>query len=67
MKKTFKAENINCNSCVNIIKNSLWQKFGAIEVDLDKKPVEVTVYIKNKGQEKNFKEQMESLGFAVIG
>ncbi|EAK4373182.1 heavy metal transport/detoxification protein, partial [Campylobacter jejuni] len=33
----FKVKNVNCMNCVNLIKNSLEDEFGNIEVDLDQK------------------------------
>ena len=35
MKKTFKANNISCMSCANLIKGSLEDSFGEIEVNLN--------------------------------
>lgn len=33
----FKVKNVNCMNCVNLIKNSLEDEFGNIEVDLEQK------------------------------
>ena len=66
MKKVFKANNISCNNCANLIKGSLEDDFGTIEVNLETTPKEVTVEIENDDKEKIFKEEMSSLGFEII-
>lgn len=66
MKKTFKANNISCKSCVNLIKGSLEDSFGEIEVNLNATPKEVSVQILNDEQEKSFKKEMNELGFGII-
>ena len=65
MKTTFQVQNINCNSCSNLIKASLEDDFGSIEVNLDKSPVEVTLDIK-ESKKSDFKVEMLDLGFEVI-
>lgn len=66
MKKTFKAQNINCQNCANMIKGSLEDDFGAIEVNLETNPKEVTVEITDEANEAKFKEEMSDIGFDVI-
>jgi len=66
MQKTFKANNISCSSCVNLIKGSLEDDFGIIEVNLESTPKEVSLEIKNNEQEIIFKKEMEELGFSII-
>ncbi|WP_419771414.1 MAG: heavy metal transport/detoxification protein [Candidatus Marinarcus sp.] len=66
MKKTFKAKNISCKNCANLIKATLEDDFGVIEVNLETNPKEVTVEIKNEEQEVIFKEEMGAIGFDVI-
>lgn len=66
MKKTYKAQNINCINCANIIKGSLEDEFGEIEVNLNSTPKEVTVEISDENQEKLFKEEMSDIGFDII-
>lgn len=66
MKKTYKASNISCGNCANMIKVSLEEEFGEIDVNLDTEPKEVTVEIKDESEEKSFFEQMSNLGFEVI-
>lgn len=66
MQKTFKAKNIACGSCSNLIKASLEEKFGEITIDLNKEPKEVTLNIENEAQEASFEEEMKDLGFEII-
>ncbi|RXJ88905.1 heavy metal transport/detoxification protein [Arcobacter sp. CECT 8983] len=66
MQKTFKANNINCQNCSNLIKGSLEEEFGEINVDLTKSPKEVTVEIADESSEAKFKEEMKDLGFEII-
>lgn len=66
MKKIFKANNISCSSCANLIKGSLEDDFGPIEVNLETTPKEVSLEIDNEEQEISFKKEMEELGFTII-
>lgn len=66
MKKTFKAENISCGKCANLIKVSLEDDFGEIEVNLNVNPKEVTVEIVNQAKEELFKVEMSDIGFSII-
>ncbi|WP_419767928.1 heavy metal transport/detoxification protein [Arcobacter sp.] len=66
MKKTYKSDKINCAKCENLIKVSLEDDFGTIDVDLTKTPKEVTVEITSDEQENNFKEEMKDLGFDIL-
>ena len=66
MKKTFKAQNISCINCANLIKASLEDDFGTIEVNLETTPKEVTLEIPNDEKEVIFIEEMGSIGFDII-
>ncbi|RXJ81470.1 heavy metal transport/detoxification protein [Arcobacter sp. F2176] len=66
MKRTYKSEKINCAKCENLIKVSLEDDFGPIDVDLTKTPKEVTVDIDSDEQENNFKNEMKDLGFDIL-
>ena len=66
MKRTYKANNISCNNCANLIKGSLEDDFGTIEVNLDASPKEVTVEIANDAKEHEFKNEMADIGFDII-
>lgn len=65
MKKTYKAPNIACESCANLIKASLEDEFNEIAVNLEATPKEVTVEIKNEEQEQKFLKEMDELGFTI--
>lgn len=66
MKKTYKAQNINCINCANLIKGSLEDEFGEIEVNLETTPKEVTVEIIEGENEAQFINEMQDLGFDII-
>lgn len=66
MKKIYKAKNISCNNCANLIKATLQNNFGEIEVNLEVEPREVSVNIENKNQEEVFKKEMKELDFEII-
>lgn len=66
MKKVFKSKNITCGNCANLIKVSLEEEFGEIEVNLIAEPKEVIVDIKDENQETAFKKDMAELGFEII-
>ncbi len=66
MKKTFKSDKINCQNCANMIKGSLEDDFGSIDVNLETTPKEVTLEIEDDNQEKKFKQEMSDIGFDVI-
>lgn len=66
MKVTYAAQNINCQNCANTIKNALEDDFGIIEVNLNKKPREVSVNLNSQADEEKFKSEMEDLGFNII-
>ena len=66
MKKTFKAQNIACINCANLIKASLEDDFGTIEVNLETTPKEVTLEIPSDEKEVIFIEEMGSIGFDII-
>ncbi|PSM52632.1 heavy-metal-associated domain-containing protein, putative copper metallochaperone CopZ [Campylobacter blaseri] len=61
--KKFKVEGINCQNCANLIKNSLEDDFGKIEVNVADK--EVLVDIKDE-EISNFSKEINDLGFEFI-
>ncbi len=65
MKKTYKANNISCENCANMIKATFFEEFGEINVNLSTSPKEVTLEIKQE-QEQEFKVKMKELGFEII-
>ena len=66
MKKTYKVNNIACGNCANLIKVSLEDKFGKIEINLDIEPKELTINIEDNTQESELKSEMLELGFEII-
>ena len=48
MKKIYKSSDIACGSCANLIKASLEEEYGEIQINLDAEPKEVTVEIKDE-------------------
>ena len=66
MKRTYKAKNISCINCANMIKGSLEEEFGEIEVNLEASPKEVTVEISDEKSEAKFIREMADIGFDII-
>lgn len=61
----FEVANVKCENCVNLIKNSLQDEFGAIEIDLSKEPRILNIDLK-KEQKKAFENALAELGFNII-
>ncbi|ABV52705.1 heavy metal transport/detoxification protein [Campylobacter jejuni] len=59
----FKVKNVNCMNCVNLIKNSLEDEFGNIEVDLEQKILSLNL---EENQVSNFTKEFQDLGFEII-
>ncbi|ANS24239.1 heavy-metal-associated domain-containing protein [Campylobacter jejuni] len=59
----FKVKNVNCMNCVNLIKNSLEDEFGNIEVDLDQKILSLNL---EENQVTNFTKEFQDLGFEIV-
>lgn len=59
----FKVENVNCMNCVNLIKNSLEDEFGNIEVDLEQKILSLNL---EENQVSNFSKEFQDLGFEIV-
>ncbi|AXL34096.1 MULTISPECIES: heavy-metal-associated domain-containing protein [Campylobacter] len=59
----FKVKNVNCMNCVNLIKNSLEDEFGNIEVDLEQKILSLNL---EENQVSNFSKEFQDLGFEII-
>lgn len=56
----FKVKNVNCMNCVNLIKNSLEDEFGNIEVDLDQKILSLNL---EENQVTNFTKKISRFRF----
>ncbi|EAI3768066.1 heavy metal transport/detoxification protein [Campylobacter jejuni] len=59
----FKVKNVNCMNCVNLIKNSLEDEFGNIEVDLEQKILSLKL---EENQVSNFTKEFQDLGFEIV-
>ncbi|HFP7834675.1 heavy metal transport/detoxification protein [Campylobacter jejuni] len=59
----FKVKNVNCMNCINLIKNSLEDEFGNIEVDLEQKILSLNL---EENQVSNFTKEFQDLGFEII-
>ena len=62
----FEVKNINCQSCVNLIKNSLEDEFGDIDMDLSCEPKILTIDINSDEIKAKFIDELNELGFEVI-
>lgn len=60
------VKNINCQSCVNLIKNSLEDEFGNIIIDLTSEPKILTIDINSDEIKAKFIDELNELGFEVI-
>ena len=60
------VKNINCQSCVNLIKNSLEDEFGTIIIDLTSEPKILTIDINSDEIKAKFTDELNELGFEVI-
>lgn len=60
------VKNINCQSCVNLIKNSLEDEFGTIIIDLTSEPKILTIDINSDEIKAKFIDDLNELGFEVI-
>ncbi|WP_086235859.1 heavy metal transport/detoxification protein [Campylobacter devanensis] len=62
----FEVKNINCQSCVNLIKNSLEDEFGTIIIDLTSEPKILTIDINSDEIKAKFIDELNELGFEII-
>ncbi len=58
-----KTKNINCQSCVNLIKASLEDDFGFMQIDIKNKTIDINLQV---DQIQNFKNQLKNLGFEIL-
>lgn len=63
--RKFQVENVKCENCANLIKNSLSDKFGVIEVDLSQEPRIISVNI-DENQISALKQALDELNFSII-
>jgi len=60
--QTFKVQNVKCGGCASTLKSKLADEFGAIEVNLEVMPREITLDIDDVKIPK-LKEALRSLGY----
>lgn len=63
--RKFAVENVKCQNCANLIKNSLSDEFGSVEVDLSSEPRVVSVDI-DEAKIPALKNALSELNFSVI-
>lgn len=63
--KKFEVDNVNCGNCANLIKNSLKDEFGELEVDFSKKPAVLSIEVSDDKIE-SLKEALSDLNFPVL-
>lgn len=64
MKKSFEVLNVKCGGCAGTLKNKLKDKFGDVEVDLEKMPRVITLDIEDD-QMDELKEILRSIGYPL--
>ena len=63
--RKFQVENVKCENCANLIKNSLKEDFGEIAVDMSTQPRTISLDI-NESRVSELKEALKELNFSVI-
>ncbi len=64
MEQTFQVKNVKCGGCASALKEKLFEKFGKVEVNLDKEPREITLYIKEE-QVHALVKSLKKLGYPL--
>ena len=65
MIQTFQVVNVICGGCASTLKEKLFEKFGEVEVDLEKEPREITLDIEEK-EIPALGEALKKLGYPFI-
>ena len=65
MIHTFQVNNVKCGGCASTLKEKLFEKFGEVEVDLEKEPREITLDIEEK-EIPALGEALKKLGYPFI-
>ena len=63
-KQTFKVQNVKCGGCANTLMTKLSDTFGAIEVNLELTPREITLTIEDE-KIPQLREALRSLGYPM--
>jgi len=64
MLQTFQVENVKCGGCASTLKSKLQEPFGAVEVDLETMPREITLEIEET-QLQELRTLLRSLGYPM--
>jgi len=62
--QTFKVQNVKCGGCANTLMSKLFDEFGAIKVNLDVMPREITLQI-DEEKIPELREALKSLGYPM--
>lgn len=65
MIHTFQVINVKCGGCASTLKEKLFEKFGEVEVDLEKEPREITLDIE-ENEIVALGEALKKLGYPFI-
>ena len=65
MIQTFQVINVKCGGCAATLKEKLFEKFGEVEVNLEKEPREITLDIKEE-EIAALGEALKKLGYPFI-
>jgi len=65
MIQTFQVINVKCGGCASTLKEKLFEKFGKVEVDLEKEPREITLDIEEE-KIPALGEVLKKLGYPFI-
>ncbi len=64
MKKVFQVHNVKCGGCASTLKKELLQDFGAVDVNLEVEPREITLEIEDEDLDK-LKLKLRALGYPL--
>ena len=65
MIQTFQVINVKCGGCAGTLKEKLFEKFGEVEVNLEKEPREITLYITEE-KIPALREVLKKLGYPFV-
>ena len=66
MKQTFQVQNVKCNGCATTLKETLFETFGEVEVNLEVEPREITLEIEEE-QIPALAKVLKQLGYPLVG
>lgn len=65
MKQTYQVINVKCGGCASTLKNKLFEKFGEVDVNLEKEPREITLDIEENAVPE-LRNELKKLGYPMI-